>query len=165
MLISFSGLPGVGKSTIACLLAQRISATVLRIDIVDQKLVEIGFTPVRDESYRICQALAEDNLRLGRTIIADCVNDMEVTRADWRAAAARAGVKCLEVEIICTDQAAHRGRVETRVVDIPGLALPTWEKITARASEPWSSPRLVIDTANTSAVDAAALIAAEVAAI
>ena len=32
MLISFSGLPGVGKSSVARLLAQRLKAVWLRID-------------------------------------------------------------------------------------------------------------------------------------
>jgi predicted kinase len=157
MLVSFQGLPATGKSTIARLLARRTGASVLRIDLVDQKLIEIGFTPTRDESYRICHALAEDNLRLGRIVISDCVNDRAVTRDDWRAVAARAGAPCLEVEVICSDEAEHRRRAETRAIDIPGLVPPSWEKIraAARESEPWTRERLTLDTAKISAEDAA----------
>ena len=160
MLISFSGLPGTGKSTIAKLLAARTGAMVLRIDLVDQKLVEVGFVPKRDESYRICHALAEDNLRQGRVVISDCVNDRTVTREGWRAVAARAGVPCLELEIICSDETAHRRRVEMRAIDIPGFAPPDWGKICAAAAEsdPWTRPRLVLDTAALDAEDAASEI-------
>ena len=42
MLISFSGLPGVGKSSVARLLAQRIKAVWLRIDSLEQALVRSG---------------------------------------------------------------------------------------------------------------------------
>lgn len=163
MLISFSGLPGVGKSTIARLLAERIGAFYLRIDIVDQKLVEVGFKPQRDESYRICQALAEDNLRLGRSVIADCVNDRTSTRDDWRAVAERAGVPYIEIEVICSDADEHRRRVETRVVDIAGFTPPTWAQVQAAAaeSEAWTRERLIVDTANTSAEDAVEIIIAQ----
>lgn len=42
MLISFSGLPGVGKSAWRDFLAQRIKAVWLRIDSLEQALVRSG---------------------------------------------------------------------------------------------------------------------------
>ena len=59
-------------------------------------------------------ALAEDNLRAGRTVIADCVNPWPLTRRAWHSVAERAGVAALDVEIVCSDAAEHRRRVESR---------------------------------------------------
>lgn len=73
VLISFSGLPGVGKSSVARLLAQRIKAVWLRIDSLEQALVRSGVVD-RDglgpAGYYVGYALALDNLRLGLTVLA-----------------------------------------------------------------------------------------------
>lgn len=147
MLISFGGLPAVGKSTVTRLLAERHNAVRLRIDLIDQGMRDAGFTLQADESYRVAYALAEDNLRLGRIVIADCVNDVEITRDAWRNVAQRASAAWLEVELICSDPAEHRRRVETRITDVHGLVLPTWEQVQNYAKEPWTREHLVFDTA------------------
>jgi predicted kinase len=150
MLIVFAGLPGSGKSTIARLLAERLRATWLRIDTIEQALRACGTLPggVVTEGYAVGYRLAEDNLRTGATVIADSVNPLAVTRDAWRAVAARAGAPVLEVEIICSDVAEHRRRVEGRATDVPGLALPTWDAVRQRTYEAWSRPHVVLDTAS-----------------
>ena len=55
-------------------------------------------------------------------------------------------VELLEIEVVCSDEAQHRRRVESRVTDIPGLVLPTWQQILDRRYEPWKTAH-VIDTA------------------
>lgn len=145
MLIVFSGLPGVGKTTIARELARTIGAVHLRIDSIEQALRRGGYR-VAGEGYDVAYAVAEDNLRAGQTVIADCVNPWPLTRDAWRSVAERAGVAALDVEIVCSDTAEHRRRVESREPDIAGLALPFWQDVVERDYHAWDRDRLVVDT-------------------
>ena len=84
---------------------------------------------------------------MGRTVIADCVNPWPLTRGAWRAVAERAGVAALDVEILCSDTAEHRRRIESLEPDIAGHTLPTWQDVVERDDHPWDRDRLVVDTA------------------
>lgn len=147
MLVVVSGLPGVGKTTIARQLARAAGATYLRIDSIEQSMRNAGWQ-VAGEGYSVAGAVAEDNLRLGRTVVADCVNPWSVTRREWRSVAQRAGVRAVDVEIVCSDRDEHRRRVESRVADIDGHRLPTWSDVVERDYQAWDGERLVVDTAH-----------------
>ena len=136
----------MGKTAIATGLARGFEAVHLRIDSIEQALRNSGVTISGPEGYEVAYAVAEDNLRLGHTVVADSVNPVEVTRAAWRKVAQRAGKRCIEIEIVCSDQAAHRRRVESRIADIVGHELPTWQQVCDREYEPWLAS-IVIDTA------------------
>jgi predicted kinase len=142
LLVAFAGLPGTGKSTIARVLAERLGATWLRIDTIEQAIGSKG-----PEGYIAGYALARDNLRIGRPVIADSVNSLRITRDAWRDVALAAQARFVEVETICSDKAEHRRRVETRTVDVPGLKLPTWVEVMSRKVEPWDRTRILVDTA------------------
>jgi predicted kinase len=152
MLIIFGGLPASGKTTIARDLARQLGATYLRIDTIEQAIR--GATtlsqPMNEEGYRVAYAIAEDNLRLGLTVIADSVNPIRLSRDAWIGVAHRAHARAAEVEVICSDPQLHRQRVETRSLDIPGLRPPTWEEVVAREYEPWEREHIIIDTAGRS---------------
>src|SRR2546421_8902108 len=115
MLIIFSGLSATGKTTIARQIAREIGAIYLRIDSIEQAIRDssIGDRPVEDAGYCVAYATAFDNLRLGRTVVADCVNPIAVTRNAWRDVAARAGVEAVDIEVVCTDAFEHRRRAGT----------------------------------------------------
>ena len=162
MLVVFGGLPGTGKTTLARQVADRVGATWLRIDTIEQALresLDLG-DDVGPAGYMIACAVCETNLALGRTVVADCVNPLPVTRAAWRDVAARSAVPLVEVEIICSNAAEHRRRVESRESDIPGLLPPTWAAVIARDYEPWSEATLVIDTALMTQAEAVSAIVA-----
>ena len=152
MLIVFGGLPGVGKTTIARELARRIGAVFVRIDSIEFALRESGRLPagVHDAGYRVAYAIAEDNLRAGHTVTADCVNPLRITREAWRAAAARTGSRLVEVEVVCSNQAEHRRRVETRATEFPGWTL-SWQEVADREYDAWDRDRIVVDTATVTA--------------
>ena len=119
----------MGKTAIATGLARGFEAVHLRIDSIEQALRNSGVTISGPEGYEVAYAIAEDNLRLGHTVVADSVNPVEVTRAAWRKVAQRAAKRCVEIEIVCSDQAEHRRRVESRIADIVGHELPTWRQV------------------------------------
>lgn len=149
MLIIFGGLPGSGKTTVAQALARQIEALYLRVDTIEQAIRAsaplAGGQDVGPSGYVTLYRLATDNLRFGRTVIADSVNPLEITRNAFRKAATDADSKFIEVEIVCTDTATHRYRVETRQPTIEGLTPPTWVAIEALRYEEWDSD-LRLDT-------------------
>jgi predicted kinase len=151
-LIVFGGLPGTGKTTIARDLTRRLAATYLRIDAIEQTLRGAGHA-VGPMGYAMANALAAENLRLGRVVIADCVNPVQASRDGWRQTALQTLARIAEIEVICSDAAVHRRRVESRVSDIDGLSLPGWNDIAKREYEPWDRDHLVLDTANGSLDD------------
>ena len=152
MLIIFGGLPGTGKTTIARELARQIGAIHLRIDSIEQAIRDCSPDAVGlDEAgYRVAYAVAEDNLRVGRTVVADSVNPLQITRDAWLEVGRRAQAITMEIEVICSDSREHRARVETRTPNIFGLRLPSWEQVISREYHTWDRERIVIDTANRS---------------
>jgi predicted kinase len=155
MLIIFGGLPGTGKSMIASELARQLGAVYLRIDSIEQAIRDSGAVSrsLNDAGYRVGYAVAEDNLGFGRTVIADSVNPLQITRDAWIGVADRAQVRAVEVEVVCSDPEQHKRRVETLASDVEGLRLPTWQEVVSREYEPWDRPHIVIDTASQSVAE------------
>jgi predicted kinase len=164
MLIVLGGLPGTGKTTLAREVAARLSATYLRIDIIEQAVrsAHVLVGDIGPAGYMVAYGLAEANLKLGRIVVADCVNPLVVTRTAWRSVAASAFSAILEIEVICSDVSEHRRRIESRASDIPGHVPPTWDLVLAHHYEPWAEPRTIIDTAVLGVDEASRTICAKV---
>ena len=150
-LYVFSGLPGAGKTTLAKRLAAEMQAVYLRIDTVEQGLRDLCGVDVEGEGYRLSYRIAADNLRLGRSVVADSCNPIELTRREWRDVAASCGAGVVDIEIVCSDMNEHRRRIESRTSDIPNLELPSWAQVENREYDGWASERIVVDTAAASA--------------
>ena len=148
MLIVFGGLPGTGKTTLARELSRRLSAAYLRIDTLEQAILQSAVTcDVGPAGYIAGYAVALDNLTHGVTVVADSVNALAITRDSWIKVAGQTDTPFVEVEVICSDEVEHRRRVEMREPDIPGHMPPTWQDVLDRTYEPWSRKHIVIDTA------------------
>jgi predicted kinase len=142
MSVILSGLPGSGKSSIGRELAREIRAVFLRIDSIEGAMPGV----VEDQGYRVAYAVAEDNLRLGMTVIADSVNPLAITRTAWRSVAERSGVRAVEIEVRCSDAAEHRTRVEER-------GWPAWQAVVDREYESWGDGVISIETARRSVAE------------
>jgi len=145
-LVVLSGLSGVGKTTIARLLAVQLGATFLRIDVIEQSTRAAGVLEIGHTGYAVANALAESNLLLGRPVVADCVNPVRASRLGWQAVATRTAARLVNLHLVCTDVIEHRRRVENCLSDIGGHILPTWEQINRHEFEEWEGDHARIDT-------------------
>lgn len=156
MLIVFGGLPGAGKTTLAKAVAKKYAAVYLRIDTIEMAIRSCNV--LRDDvgpaGYVSAYWVAQENLRLGQTVVADSVNPLQISRDSWVQVARDALVSLVEVEVVCTDAAEYRRRIEGRPPDLDGLPTLTWESVSEQKYEAWSTPHLVIDTAGKSVSEA-----------
>ncbi len=158
-LISLAGLPGSGKSTIGKQLSRMTGAVFLRVDEIEA--VMWAHEPGRDlgpEGYQIAASLARSNLSLGHDVIVDCVNPWPMTRGMFAAAAQDVSAQFLGVELVCSNERLHRGRLESREPEVSGLSPVSWQDVLSRRYSIWDGADLRIDTALITVCEAVALI-------
>ncbi|MCC6917971.1 MAG: ATP-binding protein [Alphaproteobacteria bacterium] len=148
LLVIFRGLPGSGKSTLAAALAKAEGMALVRADTIEQAMRDSDYAPadIGPLGYLAAAATARENLKLGLGVVADSVNPLRITHEMWRQAARDAGAPFLDIEVVCSDRSEHRRRVETRLIDVPGLARVSWAEVEAREYEK-GEVDLRIDTA------------------
>jgi predicted kinase len=147
-LVVFSGLPGVGKSTLARAVADRMGGVWLRVDTVEASLLKAGLLRSFETglaAYIVAQDLAAVQLDLGRTVVIDAVNGVVEAQGMWPELAEAAKVELRIIEVTCSDEAEHRRRVESRASSTPPLPTPTWEEVRNREYVPWNRPLLSVD--------------------
>lgn len=149
-LIAMSGLPGSGKSTVAEGVARQIQAPIFSVDPAEAAMWTSGFSKADTglAAYKVVQALAAENLKLGLSVIIDAVNPVEAARNMWRELAEEHDVPLTFIEVVCSNEQIHRTRIEARVRGIPGMSEVSWDHVLARMREfePWTDDRLVLDS-------------------
>jgi predicted kinase len=148
LLVVVSGLPGVGKTTVATRLARQTRTPYVRVDLVEQTIVDWTALshPLGPVGYAVAHQLAGQQLALGLDVVVECVNPIAATRDAWLSTAGAAGGTLCEVELVCSDPDEHQRRVDTRTSDVAGLTKPPWSEVMAREYEPWTRDHLVMDT-------------------
>ena len=164
-LIVVSGLPGVGKTTLADGLGSTLRAVRVSVDLVEDALLGAGLPAdwtTGVAAYEAARAVAEENLALGQTVVVDAVNDSSPARETWQRAAEATGAQLITLLLVLADLDEHRERLDGRDRGLAHVPEPDWSEVEDRAQafEPWESPHAVLD-ASAAPVDvlAAALAA------
>ncbi|KSU67134.1 AAA family ATPase [Arthrobacter sp. NIO-1057] len=151
-LIMISGLPGVGKTTVAEIIAARTGSVHLSIDAVEESLLACGLPAgweVGVAAYEAARAMAEQNLRLGHDVVVDAVNDNDEARQTWRTAASRTGARIEFVYLMISDAREHERRLRGRDRGLAHVGEPTWSDVQRRGADyaAWSDEVVEFDTA------------------
>jgi len=146
-----SGLPGVGKSAIADEVARRLHAPVISVDAIEAAILRSGIPHSFETglaAYNVGATIAEAQLAVGLTVVADAANYLEAGRTIWRSAAQRAHAAWRAVQVVCSNEAEHRRRLRDRNRRLDPFPEPTWANVQQwRAeTEPWTDECLVLDT-------------------
>ncbi|GAA1329523.1 AAA family ATPase [Brachybacterium rhamnosum] len=163
-LVVLSGLPGVGKTSVAEILAARTASVHLSIDAVEDALLACGLPrgwEVGVAAYEATRAMAELNLRLGHDVVVDAVNDSDEARQTWRTAAQRTGADLQFVHLVLAEEQEHRRRLRGRERGLEHVGEPTWADVQQRRADyaVWSDAVVEIDTGGRTADDVADLLA------
>lgn len=153
-LIVFSGVPGVGKSTLADAVGAHLGIPVFATDWLLGALTPFGGRHL-DDLLRIgselLTTLALRQLALGQSAILDHPTEEVEDRERWQSLAHRVGAAFIPVHCVCSDPDLHRSRLEGRTRGIPGWHdAGSWPNVQRRlaAFPPWPDGTLTIDTAN-----------------
>ena len=146
ILYIFSGLPGVGKTSISKEFAKEMKAVYFRLDTIEHGIRELCSFNVQGEGYGLTYRIVADNLRIGNSVVVDCCNPWALTRKEWENVATREQCAFCNIEIVCTDKKEHRKRVEELISDIDGFAHPSWQEVMSRDYQEWTTERIVIDS-------------------
>jgi predicted kinase len=136
MLIVISGLPATGKTALATALAERIRATHLSVDVIEDAMLRAGSEPgwtTGVAAYLAAGATAQQNLALGRTVVVDAVNDSEEARQTWRDTAAGAEADVRFVLLLPPADDEHQRRLRVRRRGFEHISEPSWSQVRARA--------------------------------
>jgi predicted kinase len=149
LLIVVCGLSGTERAPLAIGLAQALDAVYLRIDTIERAFT--GPTTPRDDATEatacsVAHAVAEDNLRLGRVVVADGMGSVASTRFAWKSVSQRIGVPVFEVELFRTDENERRARVAHRYGDVDARTVVASDEPLTIRDDPWCK-RIAIDAA------------------
>jgi predicted kinase len=151
-----AGLPGSGKTAIAELIGAKLLKPVVSVDPLESAILRAGIDadqPTGLAAYLVAETLAETVMRAGHGVIVDAVNAVDPAREQWVALAERAGEDLVFIEVVCSDVALHRSRLEARERHLPHMSEPSWHAVEQSLDEyaDWSGvsgdiKRITIDS-------------------
>lgn len=151
-----AGLPGTGKTAIAEKICERLGIPMISVDPLESAILSAGIDsdqPTGLAAYLVAETLASAVLETGKSILVDAVNAVTPAREQWVNLADRHGAALTFVEVVCSDPAVHRARLEARNRNLPHVSEPTWHAVEQSLDEydDWVGPsaeadRLTIDS-------------------
>lgn len=160
MLILLGGRPASGKTSLASHLIRPLETAYIDLATIDAGLggATLAIDPADDLASMVAFGLARDNLSHGRSVLVECINPTEASLSSWRTVAAQTDQPIMEIEVLCSDEADYRRRVQARL-DANAYTPAAFEQMASRRST-WSGPRFPIDTAKRDPASCAAEIIA-----
>lgn len=145
-----AGLPGTGKSTIASVLGNRLGLAVISVDPIESAILSAGISadePTGLAAYLVAEAIAEDALANGQSIIVDAVNAVLPAREQWTGLAKKHGEQLRFLEVVCSDPAVHRARLEERGRNLAHITEPSWHAVEQSLEEyaEWTGESALVD--------------------
>lgn len=152
-LILLSGLPGSGKSTLAEAIAKELKLPIFSVDPIEASIIKANIPKSFETghaAYLVAATLAEEQFKLGQSVVIDAVNAEEEAKDVWRELAKKCNVNLVIIECATSDTELHKKRIEARVRNLHGIPEVTWERVQNRkaAYTKWKEVTLKIDTAN-----------------
>lgn len=153
LLIITSGLPGSGKSTVAEGVAKKLKLPIFSVDPIESSIIKAGIGKSFKTglaAYLVAETLADEQLKLGNSVIIDAVNAEEEGRDVWRGLAKKHGLSLIIIDVFVSDQALHKKRLEARVRNLHGFSEITWERVLERqkAFTLWKEPAVRPDSSD-----------------
>ena len=141
-LVMLMGLPGVGKTHCARLLADRLGAAIVATDRLRSRLF-IAASYADDENravFEIAEALVDELLSEGHVVILDATNLIARYRAPMESVASRRGVATHHVLVVSADDEA-RARLAARATaradgDHSDADVAVYDRMRERGFEP-----------------------------
>lgn len=127
-LVIFSGLPGVGKSTLADKLARQLRWPLLKIDDVIGKVPENPGIEFWDSKVDVLLDVLNTQLELGLDVIVDSVF-MNMDRQYAQELARKYNVRFLPIHVFVSDEEIWKERVTKRFDELNDQDVATWERI------------------------------------
>jgi predicted kinase len=127
-LVIFSGLPGVGKSTLADKLARQLRWPLLKIDDVIGQVPENPGIEFWDSKVDVLLDLINTQLELGLDVIVDSVF-MNMDRQHAQELARKYQVRFLPIYVFLSDDKIWKERVTKRFNKLNDQDVATWERI------------------------------------
>jgi predicted kinase len=127
-LVIFSGLPGVGKSTLATRLARELHRPLLCVDDVIGDVPQNAGVPFWDSRVAVLLDVVETQLKIGLDVIVDSVF-MNMDRNHAQELARKYDMRFLPMYVYVSDENIWRERVMARYNELQNPDVATWERI------------------------------------